>query len=123
MNGKHNKWILKEGSMANGYGISVHEDLDKIDEEIDRSFLEGKTGLRDMVVMKYIENPLLKDSGEFKNHKMDLRMWVLVTDWDPITVWSYDECYFRCTYSSYQLESNDIAAHITNNIVYGKILA
>ena len=109
MNGKSNKWILKEGAEADGNGITVHDSLDTIEKEIVRA--DGNSNY--MVVMKYIENPLLKDY-----HKMDMRMWVLVTDWNPLTVWSYEECYFRVAYSKYDLEINDIASHITNHVVY-----
>ena len=75
-------------------------------------FLEDEENSRKMnkVVQKYIENPLLRDS-----QKMDIRMWVLITDWDPVTVWSHEECYFRLAYSTYDLENNDVARHITNH--------
>ena len=103
MNGQHNKWILKAANLANGAEVSVHSDLDSIYN----TFVMTKAN---MIVMKYIENPLLIRGSR----KADLRLWVLVTDWDPLTVWTHSECYFRVAYSDYDLGSNDMKSHITN---------
>ena len=62
-----------------------------------------------MVVSKYIENPLTVDS-----HKMDLRMWVLITDFDPLTVWVFDDLIVRLTFFTYDPDENDLRAHLTN---------
>ncbi len=39
-----------------------------------------------MVVAKYIDNPLLVNG-----HKWDLRLYVAVTSYDPLTVYLYEE--------------------------------
>ena len=70
-----------------------------------------------MVIMKYIENPLT-----IKSRKMDIRMWVLITDWNPLTIWVFEECYIRLAYSSYSPDNNDLQSHITNNKVYQAIV-
>ena len=66
-----------------------------------------------MVAQKYIENPMTIDS-----RKMDIRMWVLVTDWNPLTVWAFEECYIRLAFSDFDPDSNEIESHLTNNVVY-----
>ena len=42
------------------------------------------------VIMKYIDNPLLICSQNF-----DRRQWVLIKDWNQLTVLAYAECYSR----------------------------
>ena len=65
------------------------------------------------IAQKYIENSLI-----VKNRKFDIRQWVLVTDWNPLTVWVYQEPYFRFPASDY--DANNILdrfIHLTNNSV------
>ena len=46
-----------------------------------------------------------------------------MTDWNPITVWTYKECYGRTTYSDYDLNPNDVSAHLTNNPLIKEAMA
>ena len=42
MNGKHNKWIIKPSGLNNGEGISIHSDLNTINEVLDE-YLKNET--------------------------------------------------------------------------------
>jgi len=64
------------------------------------------------VVQKYIENPLIIEKKKF-----DIRQWVLVTDWNPLTVWVYEECYIRMAAKDYNPNSTSRYSHLTNNCV------
>lgn len=64
------------------------------------------------VVQKYIENPLI-----IERKKFDIRQWVLVTDWNPLTVWAYEDCYIRLAAIDYDPNTNNRYSHLTNNAV------
>ena len=50
--------------------------------------------------------------------QFDLRIWVLVTDWNPLTVWFWNKPYVRFSAADYD-ETNleDRFVHLTNNSV------
>jgi tubulin monoglycylase TTLL3/8 len=60
-----------------------------------------------------MENPLC-----YRNKKMDIRQWVLVTDWNPLTIWFFQECYVRLSTNDYSLKNiKNRFTHLTNNSV------
>ena len=44
------------------------------------------------IAQKDIENCLTLDKKKF-----DIRFWVLVTNWNPLTLWSYEPYFRLCT--------------------------
>lgn len=63
--------------------------------------------------MKYIENPLI-----IQKRKSDIRMYVLVTSWDPLVVWNFEECLVRLAFAEYDPDSTDRLSHLTNDRVW-----
>jgi len=83
LNGTRNIWILKPALLSRGRGIRCFNSLEKILDFVIQKKIP-------YVCQKYMENPLI-----IKRRKFDIRQWVLVTDWSPLTVWFYDLCYIR----------------------------
>lgn len=97
--GKKPLWIVKPNASSQGKGIYLIDDINEID--LDDS----------MVISKYIPNPLL-----INGHKFDLRIYVLVTSWDPLRVYVFKEGLTRFATEEYTTASNKKSRfiHLTN---------
>jgi len=82
-------WILKPAGKSRGRGIRLANKLEEILQ------VAGRTETM-WVVQKYVENPLL-----INGRKFDIRKWALITQWDPLAVWFYEDCYLRLTFRDY----------------------
>ena len=71
-NNKNNVWIVKPANACQGRGIHI------IDEVRDVNVNEKS------VISKYITNPLL-----INGHKFDLRVYVLITSYEPLKIYVY----------------------------------
>merc|ERR1712100_157216 len=50
--------------------------------------------------------------------KFDMRQWVLVTRWNPLCVWFYQDCYLRFSFADYDPSKlKNRYAHLTNNSI------
>mmetsp|Transcript_5315 Transcript_5315/g.7860 ORF Transcript_5315/g.7860 Transcript_5315/m.7860 type:complete len:757 (+) Transcript_5315:2642-4912(+) len=88
-----NLWIVKPAEKSRGRGIASFRSLQKILDYVDAEKI-GK--LSQWCVQKYMETPLL-----ISNRKFDIRQWVLVSSFDPLIIWFYDDCYARFAVEEY----------------------
>eukprot|EP00003_Mantamonas_plastica_P015330 TRINITY_DN2602_c0_g1_i14.p1 TRINITY_DN2602_c0_g1~~TRINITY_DN2602_c0_g1_i14.p1 ORF type:complete len:305 (+),score=112.03 TRINITY_DN2602_c0_g1_i14:605-1519(+) len=68
-----------------------------------------------MIIQEYIANPLLIDGFKF-----DLRLYVLVTSFQPLEVFLYQEGFARLSTMPYSVKDNDIHnvyIHLTNSSI------
>lgn len=105
MEGCDNIWIIKPGQNARGSGVRCVRGLQEI--------LDSGTKMQSRVVQKYTECPLLLPLAPGLC-KFDLRIWVLTTSFDPLTVYIYNTCYCRLCQEAYSLDSLDAFKHLAN---------
>lgn len=108
LNGVHGFWILKEPSLNCGRGVQVFSELLPLLQEAERADWH-------VIVQKYIERPLL-----VAKKKCDLRLWVVVTCWNPAVIWVWPEPYLRLASRHFSWEQSQIAdpfVHLTNRTV------
>jgi Tubulin-tyrosine ligase family/IQ calmodulin-binding motif len=101
MEGCKNIWIIKPGLNARGSGVKCMQGLNNI--------LDYGAQLQARVVQKYVENPLLINSNKF-----DIRQWVLVTSYEPLTVYFFNNCYLRLCQLAFNLDSLEVFRHLAN---------
>ncbi len=93
-------WILKPSNASCGKGIRVITSKSKINRE------------RDYVVCKYIMHPLLIDGRKF-----DMRIYVLITSFDPLRVYVFNDGLVRFATMKYSLKPSNTSKrymHLTN---------
>eukprot|EP00927_Polykrikos_kofoidii_P061652 TRINITY_DN56488_c0_g1_i1.p1 TRINITY_DN56488_c0_g1~~TRINITY_DN56488_c0_g1_i1.p1 ORF type:complete len:902 (+),score=145.78 TRINITY_DN56488_c0_g1_i1:46-2706(+) len=108
IDGNQNIWVLKPAGKSRGRGIQLTARLEKVlDVGVGRG-MEGR-----WIAQKYMENPQI-----IERKKFDIRQWVVVTRWDPLSVWFYDDCYLRFSFADYDpTKLKNRYAHLTNNSI------
>lgn len=105
MEGDRNIWIIKPGQNSRGSGVRCVSTMQEI--------IESGLAMQSRIVQKYIERPLLlPTSSGFC--KFDIRQWVLVTSFDPLTIYYYNSNYLRLCQQAFTLNSLDPYIHLAN---------
>ena len=95
-----NLWIVKPPNNQGGQGIRVTDYINDVhSKEL-------------TIIQKYISNPYL-----INGHKFDLRLYVLVTSLDPLTVYLYGDGLVRFAtkpYTNSHDKLDDKFIHLTN---------
>ena len=92
-------WIVKPANSSRGRGIYLIEDPAEIATD------------DDSVVSRYIANPLL-----INGHKFDLRIYVVVTSFNPLRIYTYREGLARFASEEYTTKGSkhNKYQHLTN---------
>jgi len=101
--GSDNTWIMKPVCSSRGRGIFLINSIEEV--EYGEAF----------VIQKYVDKPLL-----IHRHKFDLRLYVLVTCFNPLEAWLYREGFARFCQVPYSTEKEDLKdkfVHLTNSSV------
>lgn len=102
-----NAWIIKPAAASRGRGIQMMRNLSQILKATDGEDSQW-------ICQKYLENPQL-----IHGYKFDIRQWVLVTDWNPLTVYLWKQPYVRFAGVKYDgnLQDTTDVMHLVNNSV------
>jgi len=113
----YNLWIIKATDLNRGMGIKIENDLEKLENEINKIHNNSKMEISEkrkckckcIIIQKYIEKPLL-----YQGRKFDIRLWVLFIGNKPDDVYIFKEGHLKATCANYNLDSKDIFIHLTN---------
>lgn len=94
-------WICKPVDLSRGRGIFIFEDIKDLVYDCS------------VIVQRYISNPLL-----VSGYKFDLRIYVCVKSFHPLTVYVHQEGLVRFATEKYNLSSlHNLYAHLTNTSI------
>lgn len=103
-----NIWIIKPARNSRGRGIRMASKVESISKIL-------KKNTHRCVIQKYIEEPLL-----IHDTKFDIRQYYLVTNFNPLVIWMYKDCYLKFSSQKYNLMDYHESIHLTNNAVQKK---
>lgn len=106
-------WIMKPAGKAQGRGIFIITNLNQI-ISWKNSLKGGQENLVNelYIAQRYVMNPLLVGGKKF-----DLRIYALVTNYSPLTVYMYRTGFARFTHHRYSTNLEDVSnnlVHLTN---------
>ena len=90
---EYNAWIVKPAQSSKAVGLELHNSLESI--------LRRGAAMGARIVQRYIERPLLLNGRKF-----DVRVWVLVTSWDPLQAYVYTSPYARLCSAGYDMKGS-----------------
>ncbi|CAG9462104.1 unnamed protein product [Pedinophyceae sp. YPF-701] len=103
-----NVWILKPVAQSKGRGIFLTEDWDEAARELDEGY----------VAQRYLTRPML-----LEGHKFDLRVYCLVTSFQPLEAALYTEGFARFAPKPYSMDDlSDLGVHLTNASLHAEDL-
>ncbi|KAA0155290.1 hypothetical protein FNF27_05706 [Cafeteria roenbergensis] len=106
-------WIMKPIGRAQGKGIFLFHKLSQISQwKSEHRWKPDTPGVETYVVQKYIPNPYLVGGKKF-----DMRMYALVTSFNPLKVYLHRSGFARFSASRYSSDLADIEnafVHLTN---------
>mmetsp|Transcript_28213 Transcript_28213/g.71956 ORF Transcript_28213/g.71956 Transcript_28213/m.71956 type:complete len:364 (+) Transcript_28213:200-1291(+) len=106
-------WIMKPIGKAQGKGIFLFNKLSQISEwRKDHKWKADSPQAETYIVQRYIENPYLIGGKKF-----DLRIYVMVTSYNPLTVYLYRSGFGRFSNERFSMRKDEIQnnfIHLTN---------
>ncbi|CAM9615612.1 unnamed protein product [Ectocarpus sp. 4 AP-2014] len=112
-------WIMKPIGRAQGRGIFLFNKLSQISEwKKDHRWKADQPQAEAYIAQRYVENPYLIGGKKF-----DLRLYVLVTSFNPLTVWLYNGGFARFSGTRYCTDRAALAnpyVHLTNVAIQKK---
>ena len=94
-------WIFKPADMSRGRGIFIFRDISELQYDCNA------------VVQRYVASPLL-----IGGYKFDMRIYVAVPSFHPLTVYIFQEGLVRFSTEKYDLSSlNNVFSHLTNTSI------
>lgn len=104
-------WIMKPVGKSQGKGIFLVDKLSQTAQwRNDNRFNPDAPQAESYVVQQYIDKPLL-----IGGRKFDIRLYVLVTSFNPLVVYMYRDGFARFSVARYDMKNiNNTFVHVTN---------